>query len=320
MKVTSYEQLALSWQPDAKEQKHFLWLLFGALLLATLLAVLISFIQVPDEPRQKVKVPERVAKFISQKPKPVQPPPKAEPKPPPKPVEPPKPKVAKKREEVQKPLTEQQKKARDKAANTGLLALASEFSDLIDSSAVDAAVSSTVKTGAGGKDKASGPDVAALLASSTAKAGAGRAAGSRQVLALETGGLSAADLVAANGQLLAQENARALAEAQQTQDGERRGDHLRSEEDISVVFDQNKARLQSIYNRERRRNPGLQGKIVFEVTVEPSGQVSAVKVLSSELNDAGLERRLAARIKTFNFGARAVEPVTVTFPIEFLPS
>jgi hypothetical protein len=48
--------------------------------------------------------------------------------------------------------------------------------------------------------------------------------------------------------------------------------------------------------------------------------VLKVNVTSSELNDTKLEKRIVARVKKFNFGAENVKAVTVTYPIEFLPS
>lgn len=95
---------------------------------------------------------------------------------------------------------------------------------------------------------------------------------------------------------------------------------IRAEEGITVVFDQNKSKLYSIYNRARRKNPNLKGKIVLEITVAPSGKVTRIKVISNELNDAKLETRLVSRIKQFNFGEQHVEEITVTYPIEFLPA
>lgn len=100
----------------------------------------------------------------------------------------------------------------------------------------------------------------------------------------------------------------------------RRGDNVRSEEDVIYVMDLNKSKLHSIYRRARRSHPGLKGKIVLEITIAPSGKVVNVRIKSSQLNDPKLEARLVARIKRFDFGAHSVEQVTVTFPIEFLPS
>ena len=105
-----------------------------------------------------------------------------------------------------------------------------------------------------------------------------------------------------------------------TQGNRSRSAGVRAEEDITIVFDQNKSRLYSIYNRARRTNSNLKGKIVLEITISPSGKVTQIKVVSSELNDPKLESRLVNRIKLFSFGALKVEQVIVTYPIEFLPS
>lgn len=100
----------------------------------------------------------------------------------------------------------------------------------------------------------------------------------------------------------------------------RRGDNVRSEEDVIYVMDKNKSKLHSIYRRARRADPGLKGKIVLEITIAPSGKVVKVRIKSSQLNNPKLESRLVARIKRFDFGSNSVEEVTVIFPIEFLPS
>ncbi len=108
--------------------------------------------------------------------------------------------------------------------------------------------------------------------------------------------------------------------ASSTQANRSRTAGVRTEEDITIVFDQNKSKLYSIYNRARRTNPNLKGKIVLEITISPAGKVIKIKVVSSELNDSRLESRLVKRIKLFSFGALKVEQVIVTYPIEFLPS
>jgi len=43
-------------------------------------------------------------------------------------------------------------------------------------------------------------------------------------------------------------------------------------------------------------------------------------VISSELGNKSLEKKLVRRIKMFNFGRKAVDTVTVTYPIEFFPA
>ena len=95
---------------------------------------------------------------------------------------------------------------------------------------------------------------------------------------------------------------------------------VRSEESVTLVFDRNKSKLFALYNRARRKNPNLQGKVILELTIAPTGKVTKIIVVTSELNDKSLESRLLKRIKQFDFGAQAVEQVTVTYPVEFLPS
>jgi TonB family protein len=94
----------------------------------------------------------------------------------------------------------------------------------------------------------------------------------------------------------------------------------RTYEEVSLVFDKNKGAIYSLYSRALRRDPTLQGKVVLELLIEPSGRVSECKIVESELNNARLERKLVARVKLLNFGARDVEPLRVTYPIDFLPS
>ena len=69
-----------------------------------------------------------------------------------------------------------------------------------------------------------------------------------------------------------------------------------------------------------RKDPSLQGKVVIELTIEPSGVVSNVRILSSELDNKSLERKLVLKIKKFKFAKANVAKITVTYPIDFLPS
>jgi TonB family protein len=94
----------------------------------------------------------------------------------------------------------------------------------------------------------------------------------------------------------------------------------RSQEDIQIAFDQHKGAIFTIYNRALRKNPNLEGKVVFQLTISPSGQVSAIRIVSSELGDQALERKLLVRIKMIDFGAKPVDSVTLTYPIDFLPA
>ncbi|MBS0399525.1 MAG: energy transducer TonB, partial [Proteobacteria bacterium] len=92
-----------------------------------------------------------------------------------------------------------------------------------------------------------------------------------------------------------------------------------SAEEIALVFDRNKGAIYALYMRALRDNPAMQGKVVLEISIAPSGEVTAARVVSSELKDAEFERKLLARIRLFRFEARDVAPMTTTKPIDFFP-
>ena len=98
------------------------------------------------------------------------------------------------------------------------------------------------------------------------------------------------------------------------------GKASRSREEIELVFDKNKGAIFALYNRALRQNPILEGKLVLRLTIAPSGEVTFCEVVSSELEDDELERKLVQRVKLFRFEARDVEPVTTTKPIDFFPA
>ena len=98
------------------------------------------------------------------------------------------------------------------------------------------------------------------------------------------------------------------------------GKASRSIEDVKLVFERNKGAIYAIYNRALRDDPALQGKVVLELKIAPSGEVSGLRIVSSELKNEELEKRLLARIRSFDFGAKEVEVLVVTWPVDFLPS
>ena len=97
------------------------------------------------------------------------------------------------------------------------------------------------------------------------------------------------------------------------------GKATRSQEEIELEFDRNKGAIYALYSRALRDRADLQGKLVLEFTIAPSGEVTACRVVSSELNDAELERKIVARVRQIRFPARDVEAITTTKPIEFFP-
>jgi len=310
MTTLTYGHLALGWAPESKRDNFFNRLTLVVVLLAIIFGFVITLITVPKEERKaRTVVPERVAKFILQKEKPkvIKAKPKPKPQPPTKRIV----KRIKKKVKSDKALTKVQKIARKKAASSGLLALNNELSDLMDTSSINAMVGKRVK------NKSSSMKVAAVntkMLTESASKGSGGISKEKYTTRVSKTVLSQSDKIAFKQSLAS--NGKLKGKSHIT----RRGDNVRSEEDVIFVMDQNKSKLHSIYRRARRGHPGLKGKIILEITIAPSGKVLKVRIKSSELNDPKLESRLVARIKRFDFGANSVEEVTVLFPIEFLPS
>jgi protein TonB len=95
----------------------------------------------------------------------------------------------------------------------------------------------------------------------------------------------------------------------------------RSQEEIQEILDRNKRRMYALYNRELRRDPALQGKVVISITIAPSGAVTRCTMVYSELDAQSLERKLIVLIKTIDFGDKPGVPVVTTqVPIEFFPA
>jgi len=185
----------------------------------------------------------------------------------------------------------------------------------MDTSATSAQVAGTLSQDSAGANAIAGHD-ANIVTAGVAAGGGGVESGryTGQVGGTE---LSAREVAAVRSGLFADEPE--AADSKKKVAATRSGNG-RSEEDVTIIFDRNKGSLYSLYERERRKTPGLQGKIVLRITIAPSGEVTDVKIVSSELNNPALEARLISRIKMFKFEAHDVDPVTVTYPIEFLPS
>ena len=115
-------------------------------------------------------------------------------------------------------------------------------------------------------------------------------------------------------------NEKKLAKASTTQQQEKTAVAKRTTDEIERIFQQQKGAIFNLYHRALRKNPSLSGKVVVELTIAPGGEVTAVKIISSELGDKKLERKLELKIKMFKFSKANVAAITVTYPIDFLPS
>jgi TonB family protein len=93
----------------------------------------------------------------------------------------------------------------------------------------------------------------------------------------------------------------------------------RTIDELKRVFGCNSPRLSARYKEALKSNPGLGGRALFEVRIEPSGRVSSCSVVSSTFESPELVQALAHEIKTFDFGAKEVGPFVISFPVEFHP-
>lgn len=271
----------ISTEPVKKERSSFARLVIEEKKLAPPPVVKKPEPAAKPEPAPKVKKPAAQKK--------VQETPKAAPAPKPKPVD----------------LTKQ---AREKAAKSGVLAFADDLAAMRQNVDVSKVKASDIKRGSAEATRSQRK----LL---TAKASASVGGIASTQLSSDTGGvaLSARETTiveAASGDIAEWSGEETAAS----------GDYSgRSSASVRRVMDANKGAVYSIYNRALRNDPGLAGKLVFNMTIESSGAVSAIELVSSELGDEALVKKILARIRMINFGAEPVTQTNVNYSFDFLP-
>lgn len=312
MTAVAYRIYDLPWTPSPDDERRVRRVLGAALGLFIGLGIVIPLL--PERERSQVvppAVPERVVEFLLERPKPPPPPePKVEP---PRPQ--PKPEVVQ-RTERPKPVPAPAAEApprpdpRKKAAESGLLALSDQLAELRALDVEPTAPTKALNTGAGEKSRVD----RALL---TARTGEGSGGIAVSKASSGFGGGSTALAGHATAKVASSVEAAPANDVQRTG---RSSQASRTREEVELVFDRNKSAIYALYARALRDNPALQGKVVLEVTIAPSGEVTDCRIVSSDLGDAELERKLAARVRMFRFEARDVAPMTTTKPIEFFPA
>ncbi len=307
---------------DHQEDRSFRWLMIIMMVLFLGTGLILDTIKLPELVQQNlVDVSPRLAKLILEKQKVKPPPPKKvipkkeEQKKPEKKKEKPK---EKKKQEKKKEKKKEVKKddARDVAKKSGLIALSDELADLRESFDLDDTLKLPQQTT--GKQAAK-IETASNLLSSGAQQSSGGIQTDTLNRTIQTSELAQRQTTKVESKIETDEQK--LAKASTTQQKQKKGTEARrTYDEIERVFQQNKGGIFNLYNRARRKNPDLSGKIVVELKIAPSGQVIAVKILSSELGDKKLERKIELKIKKFKFANAKVAEITVTYPIDFLPS
>lgn len=289
-----YRAVVMPWNNKGEDEKRFKKYVLVALLYSILFALIIPGWQLPlPDEDEVVKVPERIAKFIKKK----------QPKP--------KPKKQSQIADKKKPSKEETKKARKKAEKSGLLAFKNNFADLMDD-ANEAKLGANAKLS---KQGSTAKSTARSLVLAQAQTGSG---------GIKTSSLSR-DVGRPGGSIGSVKFSRVTSAIGTGAEDDRRLSSgpgpSRTDEEIQIVFDRYKAALYRIYNRELRKNPTLQGKMVLRITILPNGKVSKCKVESTDLDSALLSSKIVERVKRFNFGAKKNVPtVTILYPIDFLPA
>ena len=310
---------------DHQEDRSFRRLMIIMLLLFLGAGVALNAIKLPEVVQKNlVDVSPRLAKLILDKQKVKPPPPKKEKPKEVKKKKPEKKKLEKKKPEKKKEKPKAKKKekkkevkkpdAREVAKKSGLIALSDELQDLRESFELDDVLKLPQQTT--GKQEAKVATASDLLTSSAGKSSGGIKTDTLN-RTIKTSELTQRQTTRVESKIETDSNKLAKASTTQKQKGSAA---RRSEDEIERVFQQNKGGIFNIYNRALRKNPSLAGQVVVELTIAPGGQVTAVNILSSELGDEALERKLILKIKRFKFSNSNVAEITVTYPIDFLPS
>jgi protein TonB len=306
---------------DHQEDRRFRRIMIVTLLLFLGAGVVLNTIKLPEVVQKNlVDVSPRLAKLILEKQKIKPPPPKKEKPKEAKKKEPEKKKEKKKEPEKKKEKPKEKKKevkkpdAREVAKKSGLIALSDELEDLRDSFALDDVLKLPQQTS--GKQEVKVATASDLLTSNAQKTSGGIKTDTLN-RTIKTNELTQRQTTRVESKIEADSKKLAKASTSNSQQGT---GAKRSEDEIERVFQKNKGGIFNIYNRALRKNPSLAGQVVVELTIAPGGQVTAVKILSSELGDETLERKLMLKIKKFKFSNSSVAEITVTYPIDFLPS
>ena len=299
-----YRSFELPWEVDQEEQERYRKILRVGLILLVVLGLLFPLLPTPKRKAAEEVVPPRLARvMIAQQPKPPPPPP---PKPEEKQKVEPEKKVA-----VVRPPVDRAQQARDRARRQ-MRQLEDEFADLREV-IEEPVVQARNLTGAVGADSRSERS----LITSKVGAGSGGINTSNTSRGFGSGAGALTGVATTN---VSSGIARSGLDNRPASRSGSSGKAARSREEIELIFDRNKGAIYALYSRALRERPELQGKMVLEFTIAPTGEVTMCRIVSSELGDPELERKIVARVRLFRFDARDVEAVTTTKPIDFFPA
>lgn len=313
MDLPYYREYELPWTAGGGQDRKFRRLLGIVFLVCAVLGVVWPFIPVPEpDPNEIVEVPPRIAQLLlEEKPLPPPPPPPKEEEPEPEPEEVETEQVVEAEPEPEpEPEPDREEIAREQA-QAALMPFAEDLADLVDTNLVEQLADDRPLTESVGEAERNERSMI------TSKAGTASTGINTAGMSRNTGGSGIAGRSTTKVASPVANIGQAGGGASRTGSS---GKASRSREEIELVFDKNKGAIFALYNRALRADPSLEGKLVLRLTIAPNGQVTMCEVISSELGDEDLERKLVQRIKLFRFEAKDVEAITTTKPIDFFPA
>lgn len=301
-----YRNYDLPWEGDPDSSDRFRKILRIGLIVLLVFGILFPLLPHPKKSTAEEAIPPRLARvMIESQPKPPPPPPPA--------PELPKPKIEPEKKPIPiPPPVDRQQQAREKAQKQ-LNQVKDELADLREQLDLKPLEQTKNLTGAVGADSHAERSLI------TAKVGAG-SGGITSANSSRGFGTGAGSLTGHETGAVASNIARSGLDARGPTRTGNSGKAARSREEIELIFDRNKGAIYSLYSRALREQPDLQGKMVLEFTISPAGEVTMCRVVSSELNDPELEKKIVARVRLFRFEAKDVETITTTKPIDFFPA
>jgi len=303
MAIAAYHRLyELAWDGDPESSRRFRRILQILLVVVAVFGVLFPLLPTPEPTAVETEVPPQLARIMIEE--------KLKPPAPPKPVVRPRVTPRPTAKEAVRPAPERAEVARERAERSidqfkdQLAALRQQMSDTpVETRNLTGAVHARSHAERSLITAQAGEASAGITAAPMSR-GFGGGAGSlhgpdatRVTSSIMQSGLNARSPSAGRG-----------------------GAAGRSAEEIAMVFDRNKGAIYALYERALRMNPMLQGKLVLEFTIAPSGTVTRCRVVSSDLHDPALEREIVARVMLFRFDPEKVDPTTATKPIDFFPA
>jgi TonB family protein len=306
--------MSIPWSRQDESEKRFRRALLVALLFYTVFGSVIGLWKLPPPERPVVAVvPERLVSLLRKEP------PKPQPRPErakeeKKPEKDQKKAPEKPKEEQPKTAAAETQAARKKAESTGVLAFKEAFKDIMDetpAARLGAEARLRNQAVASGQARAS-RSLVAMPSTGGSSGGIANAGVSRNIGRGNGNGIGGVGFTRVESTVAGlAEKGRPLSSGPGP---------ARTDEEIQIVFDKYKAALYRMYNAELRKDPTLRGKVLLRITIEPSGEVSACSVQSSDLGSPVLVAQVAERVKRFNFGPKDKVPqTTILYPIDFLP-